>query len=550
MRRFADLPVRRKLMAIVMLASGGSLLAANTALFVADLVRFRGDLERDLLSLAEIVAENCTAAISFDDPRAAAETLGALRARHVVLRACVYRADGRRFAEYYRAGAVRGPLPAGPPPDGARFASGLLRLAGPIRLRGQRIGTVYLEAELSDMYARLRWQAATVTIVLIGAAALALLLSSRLQRQLSEPILELAATAAAVSREEDYSLRAERRNRDEIGTLVDAFNQMLSQLGDRDRELQRIRDELEERVVERTAQLRQELAERRRAERELAERNALLDQSNRELDDFAYVASHDLKEPLRGIHNFATFLLEDYGRQLDGEGHAKLETLVRLSRRMETLIDSLLHYSRVGRVDLAMDRVDLDLVLATTLDSLAVQIQESAVEVRVPRPLPPVRCDRVRIGEVFLNLVSNAIKYNDKDGGRWVEIGFLTAAEEAAGPGSDRSDRSNRSDRPGSASSAPGGDGAAAAGTVHLVPRRPFVFYVRDNGMGIPGKHFEAIFRIFKRLHGRERFGGGTGAGLTIVRKIVERHQGRIWLESVPGEGTTFYFTLEREGRA
>jgi signal transduction histidine kinase len=538
MRRFADLPVRRKLMAIVMLASGGALLAANAGLFIADLVRFRSDLERDLLSLAEIVAANSTAALVFDDSRAAAETLGALRARPVVAAACIFRADGRRFAEYFRAGAARHPLPAAPPEDGARFASGSLRLASPIRLRGQRIGTVYLEADLADMYARLRWQVATVTIVLLGAAALSLLLASRLQRVISDPILELAATATAVSERQDYSLRARRRSGDELGLLVDAFNQMLSQIADRDRELQSARDELEKRVAERTAQLQQELAERRRAERELAERNVLLDQSNRELDDFAYIASHDLKEPLRGIHNFALFLLEDYSQKLDDEGRAKLETLVRLSQRMEALIDSLLHYSRVGRVDLAMDRVDLSAVLAAVLDSLAVQVQESGVEVRIPRRLPPVRCDRVRIGEVFQNLVANAIKYNDKAGGKWVEIGFLTAGKAAGGrgAGSNGSDSSNSSNS---------GSGSAGGGEAAL--RRPFVFYVRDNGMGIPGKHFEAIFRIFKRLHGRERFGGGTGAGLTIVKKIVERHQGLIWLESAPGEGTTFYFTLERE---
>ncbi len=525
MRRFADLPVRQKLTAIVMLASGGALLAANAGLFVADLVRFRRDLERDLLSLAEVVAENSTAAISFDDPRAAAETLAALRGRPEIAAACIYRAGGGRFADYFRAGVRRRPLPAAPPPEGARFAAGSLRLVRPIRLHGQRIGAVYLEADLDDMYARLRLQAATVTVVLLGAAALSLLLSSRLQRLVSGPILELAAMATAVSERQDYSLRAERHGRDELGRLVDAFNQMLAQIGDRDRALLEARDELERRVDERTTQLQEELAERRRAERELAERNALLDQSNRELDDFAYVASHDLKEPLRGIHSFATFLLEDYGDKLDEAGRGKLETLARLSRRMGALLDSLLHYSRVGRVDLAITRVDLDAVVAAVLDTLAVQIEESGVVVRVPRRLPVVRCDRVRIGEVFQNLVANAIKYNDKPGDKWVEIGFGAGAEVPAGP----------------AGPAEPGSGAGAARPA------PPVFYVRDNGLGIPSKHFEAIFRIFKRLHGRERFGGGTGAGLTIVKKIVERHQGRIWLESVPEQGTTFYFTLESE---
>ena len=123
---------------------------------------------------------------------------------------------------------------------------------------------------------------------------------------------------------------------------------------------------------------------------------------------------------------------------------------------------------------------------------------------RVPRPLPTVRCDRARVGEIFRNLVTNAVKYNDK-AERWIEIGFLDPA------GS-----------------------------------RPAVFTVRDNGIGIPEKHFDVIFRIFKRLHGRDQYGGGTGAGLTIVKKVVERHQGRVWVESAAGEGTTFYFTLEQ----
>jgi signal transduction histidine kinase len=510
-QRIADLPVRRKLLLIVMLASGGALLAANAGLFLADYFRFRRELVRDLESLAEVIAENCTAALAFDDPRAAAETLAALGAKRPVVAAAVYRADGRRFAEYHRApppGASAAPaprlaLPPRPPSDGARFSATRLDLVRPVHLRGQRIGTVYLAADLSEMYSRLRQQAATVTIVLLASAAVSLLVSSRLQRVISEPILRLAETAETVSRSRDYAIRAERHSGDELGLLVDAFNQMLSQIEDRDRELQLAREQLEQRVAERTMQLEQELAERQRAERELAERNVLLDRSNRELDDFAYIASHDLKEPLRGIHNYSQFLLEDYERLLDADGRSKLETLVRLSRRMETLIDSLLHFSRVGRMDLALDRVDLNPVVAEALDSLAVPLAESGVAVRLPRPLPEVRCDRQRAVELFQNLLGNAIKYNDKPAGRWVEVGFM--------------------------------DGEAGDGPV---------LYVRDNGIGIPARHLEVVFRIFKRLHGRDQFGGGTGAGLTIVKKIVDRHHGRIWLESTPGEGTAFFFTL------
>jgi signal transduction histidine kinase len=385
-------------------------------------------------------------------------------------------------------------FPARPGPDKAAAIDGGLVVFHPIVLKGERIGTVYLRSDLSELMSRIRVQMSAVGAVLLASGLAALFLSSTLQRFVSGPVLDLSQTAKAVSENEDYSLRAEKRGDDELGQLVDTFNQMLVQIQQRDSALREAKEELELRVDERT--------------RELALRNEELYQSNKELDDFAYIASHDLKEPLRGIHNFSNFLIEDYADKLAGDGRSKLETLVRLTRRMETLIDSLLQFSRLGRVDLAIDQVDLNEIVAEVLDSLAITLQEEQVEIRLPRPLPKVRADRVRVGEIFSNLVVNAVKYNDKPQ-KWIEIGTAqNGSEPAAG--------------------------------------RP-VFYVRDNGMGIPEKHFDAVFRIFKRLHGRDQFGGGTGAGLTIVKKIVERHHGRIWLESFPGEGTTFYFTLQEE---
>lgn len=234
----------------------------------------------------------------------------------------------------------------------------------------------------------------------------------------------------------------------------------------------------------------------------LALANEHLAKSNIELDAFAYIASHDLKEPLRGIYNFSYFLQEDYGGLLPEEGREQLETVLKLTKRMEALIDSLLHYSRVGSIEFTFEETDLDKQVHDVLESLHLRIEETRAVVRIPRPLPKVRCARVQIGEVFHNLINNALKYNDK-AEKWVEIGWEQRA-----------------------------DGAMTT------------FFVRDNGIGINSDQIEDIFRIFKRLHGRTEFGGGTGAGLTIARKIVERHRGSLWAESTPGEGTTFYFTL------
>ncbi|MBP1466507.1 GAF domain-containing protein [Candidatus Chloroploca sp. M-50] len=238
---------------------------------------------------------------------------------------------------------------------------------------------------------------------------------------------------------------------------------------------------------------------------ELSRLNDELTRSNVELDSFAYVASHDLKEPLRGLHNYAHFLIEDYGEQLDDEGKDKLTTLIRLTQRMETLIDSLLHYSRVGRLELTWVDVDLNAELADVVALLEPRLHESDVELRIPQSLPQVHADQARVREVFSNLITNAIKYNDNPE-KWVEIGYQPLR---------------------------GDDGA-----------EQYMFFVRDNGIGIPEEHQEAIFRIFKRLHGRDEYGGGVGAGLTIVKKIIERHGGTIWLTSQPDKGSTFWFTL------
>ncbi|WP_373540320.1 ATP-binding protein [Chamaesiphon sp.] len=244
---------------------------------------------------------------------------------------------------------------------------------------------------------------------------------------------------------------------------------------------------------------------------ELALLNAELERSNVELDAFAYVASHDLKEPLRGIHNYSTFLIEDYGDKLGEDGTHKLATLMQLTQRMEDLIESLLRYSRFGRAELLLQPVALDHIVESVMEVIKIS-QPSPMQLQIPRPLSRIECDRAQVTELFTNLIGNALKYNDRDQ-KSIEIGYILPTE-----------------------------------SDDLVPtsldRSQTVFFVRDNGIGIRAKHFENIFKIFKRLHPATKYGGGTGAGLTIVKKIVERHGGDIAVVSTFGEGSTFYFTL------
>lgn len=251
--------------------------------------------------------------------------------------------------------------------------------------------------------------------------------------------------------------------------------------------------------------LLRDITARKASEEEREHHLKNLEKSNRELDDFAYIASHDLKEPLRGLHNFSHFLLEDYGDKLDEEGRNMLQTLTRLTQQLESYLNTLLHYSRLGRTELSIRETDLNDVVRDVISMHAIQIKDVGARIDIVNKLPAVICDHIRIAEVYQNLITNCLKYSDKKDKR-IEIGFMTDH-----------------------------------------PRFPGerVFFVRDNGIGIEAKHLEVIFKIFKRLHPKGAYGGGTGSGLTIAKKIINQHGGEIWAESEgKDKGTSFLFTI------
>jgi PAS domain S-box-containing protein len=223
--------------------------------------------------------------------------------------------------------------------------------------------------------------------------------------------------------------------------------------------------------------------------------------ANEELSHFAYVISHDLKAPLRGIRLLADWLCADYGDQLGSEAQENLQLLQSRVERMHGLIDGVLQYSRVGRIH--EDKVDLDLneLLPTIVDTVA---PPEHVTVTVEGPLPTIECEQTRITQVFQNLITNAVKYMDKPEGQ-VVVGCQDAGD-------------------------------------------CWQFSVADNGPGIEEKYFDRIFKIFQTLVPRDEF-ESTGVGLTLVKKIVELYGGRVWVESELGKGSTFCFTLPKQPR-
>lgn len=253
----------------------------------------------------------------------------------------------------------------------------------------------------------------------------------------------------------------------------------------------------------------------RKAE-ELARANEELARSNVELDAFSYMASHDLKEPLRGIHNYARFVLEDYGDKLDDDGRGKLNTMMKLTERMDDLLNGLLHYSRLSREELEAEQTPIIDLVRRVVQSLSPRLDELGVVVRILDQMPILPVNPVIFQEVFANLITNAMKYSDKPD-KWIDIGIATE------------------DTTSSQAAKALSDGMA-------------VLFVKDNGIGIPANLQEQIFQIFRRLHARDAYGGGTGVGLTIAKKIVERHGGRLWVESEPKVGSTFFMALPKVG--
>ncbi|MGI9506199.1 MAG: PAS domain-containing protein, partial [Geminicoccaceae bacterium] len=250
-----------------------------------------------------------------------------------------------------------------------------------------------------------------------------------------------------------------------------------------------------------------DITERKLAEIKLNDYAHELERSNHELDQFAYIASHDLKEPLRALYNHARFLLEDYQDKLESDGEKRLHRIIKLSERMEKLIADLLYFSRLGRGDQTMDVLDLNNVIAEVEADLKETLTARNATIDVRQPLPPVSGHPAHMKALFQNLISNGTRYNDADE-KVIEIGQVPRAGE----------------------------------------KQPFLetLYVRDNGIGIEELFKTDVFRLFKRLNDDKAYGEGSGAGLTFVKKIVENHGGTIWLESTAGQGTTFYFTLKK----
>ncbi len=477
-----------------------ALVLAGISILFADFVLFRGYLKNDLSALSHIIADNTTAPLTFDDPAAATETLATLRSRAHVIMACVFRNDSTLFARYTRAN-VTAACPAPRIEEDIRFSRGFLTVSRPIFLNSQRLGTFVLVYDLGEIFERVQLYGATVVSVFLLSTLVAFLLSARLRSLIATPIIELARVSTRVSSSRDYSIRAQKFSGDELGTLVDAFNEMLSGIQSRDSELRKAllaREAALEDAQNARTSLETTLDNVARLNAELRTSNESLARSNEDLERFAFIASHDLQEPLRMISIYSQLLVRRFADTIDSQAATFVENIEAGTRRMRELLADLLAYAEIGaRSEDASQPVDLNFVVEKARGNLAFAIAENGATISVAR-LPLIRGFESHFTPLFQNLISNAIKYRSQEAPK-IDI---TASR--------------------------------ANGYIRIC--------VADNGIGIAAEYHSKIFVPFKRLHGRQI--PGTGIGLAICQRVVERYGGRIWVESEPGRGSNFMFTV------
>jgi PAS domain S-box-containing protein len=605
-------------MSVILLTSAVVLSLMCAAYIIYEYSTYKNTLKTHVSTLAAVVAANSSGALAFDSPSDANDILAGISAEKHIVRACLYNIDSKLFAKY-PSNAPDSLFPKWPQGRSYTFSSELLSGFEPVLQDSKSLGTLYIVSDLTEMYHQLQNYAVIGILIIVCSLVVAYILSQFLQKNISTPIIDLEKTAKSISDNHDYSVRAPRsKSMDEVGALTETFNLMLTQIESQNAEIKGFNYKLEQKVEERTSDLKQQrdfveaiinasvdliavfdtdtrfvtmnakceeyyglklddcigkkmsevwpdfeemqgyhdllkaidgtfihnpyyksklnssvfenfliplrnvngkvysvlllahdITEITEANEKLEVINTELLKSNRDLEQFAYVASHDLQEPLRKIQTFTQLMGMNFGNQEKmTEYHAKIS---QAALRMQQLIQDVLNFSRISNSEDAFEEVDLESVLNHLKNDFELILNEKKAIIQHTK-LPVIKGVPLQLTQLFSNLISNSLKYNDKNPVIDITWKKMTPDEVNNYP--------------------------------KLSKTTPYlIICFRDNGIGFDPQYRERIFAIFQRLHSRSTY-SGTGIGLALCRKIVENHGGIIFAEGELGKGSTFTIIL------
>jgi signal transduction histidine kinase len=526
-----NLSIRHKLTIMMMALNIAALLAASAAFIAYDIHSFRSTLIAELYTLAEIIGNNSSAAIEFDDEQSAKEILSALRAKTHIVSAALFKTDGTRIAGYSRDTAQNNVKPDMPvmKAEGYHFSSGRLSLTRDVFLKNKKIGAVGIESDLGEIYTRLKYNLIVVAVIILVISTGVFLAAYLLQRSISDPILKLARTTQDVSKTQNYSVQVLKQSEDEIGQLYDGFNLMMKQVQSRDLALRQAGNELEQRVQKRTEELQKAYDELKLVQSQLIQSEKMAS-----IGQLAAGVAHEINNPVGFIGNNMELLgqyVGDYIKILKMFDVLKISVVEGNMEKAKSIAKDIDRFMKDIQLDYVMDdtgkllahnqkgierihKIVMDLKTFSyegkeVMDLLKIEeIIDSVIsivhnELKYKAELtkeygktPQVRCNLQRIGQVIINLLVNATQAIENRG----TIKIRTYCE----------------------------------GEYVCVD-------VSDNGQGIKEDHLK---RIFDPFFTTKPIGKGTGLGLSVSHEIIKKHHGEIRVRSKEGEGTTFTVML------